>query len=119
MEVAEKIKEIEILIMGLRKLGEYLYTPIQRFRKMREELDSSVDLLKGLQKRIKRAEKKGLGLTAEIAVAASAETTDFEMMDKFFEQLIRLLDKTKQEVEERWQRVKDLRQKTGSVNVAK
>lgn len=114
MEAEEKIKEIEVLVTELRKLERYFYTPMQKLRLLRVEIDSSIDLLRVLQERIKRADKKGLDLTAEVAMAAAAEASDLNMMDKFFEQATNLLAETKKEVEERWQTIKELRQTTSA-----
>lgn len=98
MEANEKEKEIEAVVIELQKLGKYLCLPIERFRKLRNEIDASIDFLRGLQKSIKRAKKKDLGLMVEIA--AGMETSELNILDRFFEQVVAGLDKTQREVKE-------------------
>ena len=114
MEATEKLKEIEGLIVELKKLENHLYTPIERFRKLRKEISSSVDFLRGLQKSIRRANKKNHDLT--VKMASGMETTDSKILDKFFERVIAALNETRQEIEEKWATLKELKEEDSAAN---
>ncbi len=105
MDAEDKTKEIEITIKELEKLMNYLYTPINRLRNLRDQISSSVDLLSGLRKDVKRASKKNHDLMLDMATQMA--TTDSKILDRFFGAVIAELEKTKREVEDKWTAMKE------------
>ncbi|OGZ33631.1 MAG: hypothetical protein A2Y98_01715 [Candidatus Portnoybacteria bacterium RBG_19FT_COMBO_36_7] len=113
MEAVQKLNEIQAVIAELEKLEKYLYGPIERFRKLRKEISSSADFLRGLQKSIRQADKKDHNLTLKIA--AGMETADSEILNKFFERTINDLNEIRQEITEKWSALKEAREENALV----
>src|SRR4030043_4554 len=113
MEAVQKLNEIQAVIAELEKLEKYLYGPIERFRKLRKEISSSADFLRGLQKSIRQADKKDHNLTLKIA--AGMETADSEILNKFFERTINDLNEIRQEITEKWSALKEAREEKALV----
>ena len=107
METADKLKEIENMIIELNKLRKDLWQPTERFYRLRKEIASSVDFLEGLSKSIRRATKKNFELTVEMA--SDMDLVNNKILDKFFERIIIALDEVKNELQERWAEIKGRR----------